>query len=133
MPPTSTPPQGGNPRVIWMAMFLATFFYAVVAFVVKGQGSEIASSLTGWVLPVIAAGAGVAAFFFPRLFPEPTERTRDGAPVPAMPTRSIIIWAMDESVTVIGLVSVFLGAPPTHIVFYMLGSWFLLWLHRPRG
>ena len=112
-----------NSMILWLAFVVAVLIYGVVGFVVPV--SSEAARLPGWIFPVIALILGISALLLPTFL--------SGRGQATTVTGGIIAWAMDESVAVVGLVSVFLGASSTVFVAYLVGSWVLLWIHRPRG
>jgi hypothetical protein len=113
-------------RLIWFAFLIAVVIYGVVGYVLGARsGMEVRVPGTVWLALAVACGA--AAILAPRFMPTPS-----GPPASGASTRDLVVWALDESIAVIGLVSVLLGASTETLVVYVAASLVLLLLHRPR-
>jgi hypothetical protein len=115
-----------NERIIWIAFLISPVIYAIVGYGVIGSHTmpAKAAALPFYLVGLLVALLGLAA---PRLIPrsEPT-----GVELVA-PAR-IVSWAIDEAVSIVGLVGVFLGAfPLATFALFALASMGLIWLHRP--
>ena len=118
--------QAKNERIIWIAFLISPVIYAVVGYMVVG-GHTITAKAPALPFYVVGLLVALAALAAPRFIPrrEPT-----GVEL-ASPTR-ILSWAIDESVSIVGFVGVFLGAfPIATFVLFALVSMALIWLHRP--
>lgn len=118
--------QSQNERIIWFAFLISPVIYAIVGYMVLGGHtvSTKAPALPFYVIGLLVALAALAA---PRFIPE-----AEPAATELVPTTRIITWAIDESVSIIGFVGVFLGSfPVTTFVLFAIVSMGLIWLHRP--
>lgn len=113
--------------VIWISFLFAVFAYGLVGFLLADPRE---TGLSGWLLPGVAVAFGGVALLIPRWMPSPVESRGDRASTGAA---EVISWAFDESVAVVGLLSVFLGGTWSGTLPYLLASLVLLWLHRPRS
>lgn len=119
-------------RILWFAMLSSLVIYAVVAFVVVGKvgGAPAAAGLPPWLFPVVAGAIALTALLLhPRLAGSESPR-REAAPM--VPVGELVVWTLDESVAVIGLVATFLTETAQFYVAYAVVAAFLLWAHRPR-
>jgi len=123
--------------MVWAIMVGSVFFYGGVAFLVAGgmNGAGVWAGNPGvpvWLFPLLAFVAAWAAVLVrQRLAEASPPRNPSAQEQAALFQRSIVVWAVDESVAVLGLVAVFLGSPATHFVAYGVVSLLLLFWHRP--
>ena len=122
-----------SPRtVIWLAFMMAVFIYGVVGYVVpveEGYGGAGSASIPAWFFPVMGLFMAVAALLVPT-FLSGREVSAGGG---ALDGRELISWAMDESVAIVGLVTMFLGLNRELFPAYLAVSLVLLVVHRPRS
>lgn len=134
------PSPGAGPALpvrllVWLAMLNAVVLYGVVAFLVARPEAGAPGVPIG-LFPALGALLGAAALLSPRFLPEPDpERDSQGAARrPAgIRTKEFVIWALDESVAVVGLVAALVLGNPRMAIPYVLAGAALLVLHRPRG
>jgi hypothetical protein len=115
-----------NERVIWIAFLISPVIYGIVGYWVIGSHTMPAKA-AAWPFYLVGSLVALLALAAPRLVPrsEPT-----GVELVA-PAR-IVSWAIDESISIIGFVGVFLGSISiTTFVLFALASMGLIWLHRP--
>lgn len=118
--------QARNERIVWIAFLISPVIYGIVGYWVIGSHTmpAKAAALPFYLVGLLAALLALAA---PRLIPrsEPT-----GVELVA-PAR-IVSWSIDESISIVGFVGVFLGSfPLATFVLFALVSMGLIWLHRP--
>ena len=122
-------------KILWLSFLIAIVAYGVVGYLVFREPEHVGSrpyglfppSLPYWVWPLLALFAATAAFVLP-------SRVVDRAPESDAAVRvpEILGWALTETVAIIGLVSVALGAPRGPLAVYLLASAVLLWFLRPQ-
>ena len=126
MRPGSEGLQAKNERIIWVAFLFSPVIYGIVGYWVIGGHTMPAKAAA---LPFYVVGLLVAltALTAPRFIPK---REPTGVEL-VSPTR-IVSWAIDESISIVGFVGVFLGAfPIATFALFALVSMALIWLHRP--
>lgn len=110
--------------ILWLALLVSVGLYAVVVVVLRMQGTEPpppADPMLGLVLPVTALGPAAASIGMGRVI-----KLGDGNPL----TTWILRWALAESVSILGLVILFLGLGDT-VGAGLLGAGGLLILVQP--
>jgi hypothetical protein len=118
--------QAKNERIIWIAFLISPVIYAIVGYTVVG-GHTIAAKAPALPFYVIGLLIALVALAAPRFVP----RSESIATELASPAR-IISWSIDESISIVGFVGVFLGSfPLATFVLFALVSMGLIWLHRP--
>jgi len=125
----------GLPRVLWAALFASTLIYILV---LELMTPEAVSDWQALVLPFAFAGATTAgaSLLAPRFIRARRPRGEAGQP-PSSQTAGpylvalILALALAESVSILGLVLGFLGAPPTVVVPFFVVTWILMLVRFP--
>jgi hypothetical protein len=124
------PPQGAGAaatrKILWLSFLFAILAYGVVGYLVFAPAAA-ASPFPNWLWPLAALCAAAAAFLLP-------SRMADAVPdvdAPGVRPREIVGWALAETVAIVGLVSVALGAPRGPLIVYLVSAAVLLWFLRP--
>ncbi len=118
--------------VIWLAFMAAVFMYGGVGYVVPaaaGYGGAGSASIPAWFFPVVGLLLAVAALLLPTFLSGRQLSTEAGT----IGAGELMSWAMDESVAVVGLVTMFLGLNRELFPVYLAVSLVLLAIHRPRS
>jgi len=113
-------------KILWLSFLLAIVAYGVVGYLVFAPGPQM-NPLPFWLWPVLALFAAAAAFVLP-------SRIVDMAPEndAAIRVPEILGWALAETVAIVGLASVALGAPRGPLIVYLTAAAVLLWFLRPQ-
>ena len=122
----ATSSQNATRKILWLSFLIAIVAYGVVGYLVF-TGEVRPSPLPFWVWPLLALFAAVAAFMLPARVADASGDTESAVRVP-----EILGWALAETVAIVGLVSVALGAPRGPLVVYLAASAVLLWFLRPQ-
>jgi hypothetical protein len=121
--------------LVWLALLNAVLLYGVVSFLVARPAAE-PSPIPAGLFPALGVLLAAAAVFSPRFLPDSSpSRDSEGRSAPAVGirTKEFVMWALDESVAVVGLVAALLGGDPKLVVPYVVVGAGLLVLHRPKG
>ena len=113
-------------KILWLSFLIAIVAYGVVGYLVFTAEAR-PSPLPFWIWPVLALFAAAAAFVLPSRVADLAPETDNAVRVP-----EILGWALAETVAIIGLVSVALGAPRGPLGVYLAASAVLLWVLRPQ-
>ena len=112
-------------KILWLSFLIAIIAYGVVGYLVF-TGEVRPSPVPYWVWPLLAVFAAAAAFVLPSRIADMAPETDSAVRVP-----EILGWALAETVAIVGLVSVALGAPRGPLAVYLAASAVLLWFLRP--
>lgn len=118
--------QKATRKILWLSFLIAIVAYGVVGYLVF-TGEVRPSPLPYWVWPLLALFAAAGAFVFPSRVADTSPEAQGAVRVP-----EILGWALAETVAIIGLVSVALGAPRGPLAVYLTASAVLLWFLRPQ-
>jgi len=113
-------------KILWLSFLVAIVAYGVVGYLVFTQDVR-PSPVPYWVWPILALFAAAAAFVLPSRVADATGEADRAVRVP-----EILGWALAETVAIVGLVSVALGAPRGPLAVYLTASAVLLWFLRPQ-
>jgi hypothetical protein len=122
----TAPSSRATRKILWLSFILAIVAYSVVGYLVFTEQVR-PSPLPYWVWPLLALFAGAAAFVLPSRIADAAPESDNAVRIP-----EILGWALAETVAIIGLVSVALGAPRGPLVVYLVASAVLLWFLRPQ-
>src|SRR3989442_289770 len=108
-------------KILWLSFLIAIVIYGVVGYLVFAQGGG-RMAVPGWLWPLLAVGAAVAAFVVP-------PRISDALPGPDAFLRpaEVVGWALAETVAILGLLSVALGGPRQPLIAYLVVAAVILW------
>lgn len=124
--PPAAPSQKATRKILWLSFILAIVAYGVVGYLVFTRETE-PSPVPYWVWPLLSLFAAFAAFVLPSRLEDVAAQSGSAVRVP-----EIVGWALAETVAIIGLVSVALGAPQGPLAVYLVASAVLLWFLRPQ-
>jgi hypothetical protein len=131
-------------HLIWVAFVLAVVVYAPLPWLVISSGADSAAQPPPGLrsgLRFAALGAGASSFVAKRwwmhsLTAAMQSSTAVGAAA-AIWTRlragCLVVWALSESVALIGLASALIGRRPLEVVPMTVAALLLLYLHRPAN
>ena len=118
--------QLGISRILWFALFGSTLLYILVLELTTIDAAADWRSLAP-MFAFGAVGSASASLFAPRF----VRRSRSsGAQSPYL-VALILSLALAESVSILGLVLGFMGAPPTVVLPFFVVTWVLMILRFP--
>jgi hypothetical protein len=115
-----SPSAAPNPKVLWIGFLIAPLAY--LGLVLTGAlGSAVVGSNPGVIVPVLV-GVAVLEIILSRYLR--SKFTGD-------PQKRVLLWATDESVSILGLILYFMGAPLTAWLPLIVAGLILLLLDAP--
>jgi hypothetical protein len=122
----AAPSSQATRKILWLSFLLAILAYGVVGYLVFTEETR-PSPLPYWIWPLLALFAAASAFVLPSRIADAAPEATRGVRVP-----EVLGWALAETVAIIGLVSVALGASRGPLAVYLVAAAVLLWFLRPQ-